>query len=874
MRKFYVTQLALVAWCILSTEGTHAQSLSDVFFGSSKKPSRNASAPKSGWFPPFSFFRGKQTGATSEPKADVGAIPRDPFSANTRRPAFDPDPVVLDSPVERAVVAPVRETASAYERLPESEANSEPSPARDSSPTRVESEQLKPKYLRSRNLSIPVSVSQSIPLVELQLWVSSDQGEKWRVADRQGPESKRFRFKVDQDGEYWLVSRTVDGHQQVHPETIGRPESILLIDTKAPELELSASANADGKVSATYSASDSYLSLSTVKLEYNAADPRRPEWKLAPLADSVDRNPTVVSGETSFLAEGRTRYVQVRLRASDLAGNATERVMDVFLPRVASKNDEKTFTVAKSSASTSARRDSKETAKDGIGQDPFRKRNADSSSDKENSIASRDGQEWPVDNRIPGAEPRTTGRARATISDLDDDKSQTDRKTTSTRMIAKNQGGLKRETGAATSSGMESEVNSKGEEPKKQVAEVGQPIEPQAGRYARKVGASDLTPDNGGPSPTTSDVGELGAAPVVDAATLLSSPEKEPERAKPEEVEAPSEFVVDDQDAKPTTSDKTTKSSNAVASELESPSPGAVDSKREELRRPIGKRRFFAPDLSRDQTTDNEPHVTDPSRNTRPLTPLPFESKKPSTTEPPQNSRAKPDTRWEGGEKPQLSNSKSFSLEYQLDSIGPQGVKAVELWGTKDGGQSWKKWDEDPDKTSPFDIRVDSETTFGFRVVVVGNNGLASKPPERGDQPDILVTIDTTIPKLTLLQAGYGQGEHAGKLDIRWTAEDEHLGPRPITLAFSESANGPFTTIASGLPNSGQYYWTIDSRTPRKLFLRIEAQDEAGNVALDQPEEAISLEGLTPRGRIRAISPIGGSASESAFHSPLFKGKP
>src|SRR5207237_572502 len=33
-------------------------------------------------------------------------------------------------------------------------------------------------------------------------------------------------------------------------------------------------------------------------------------------------------------------------------------------------------------------------------------------------------------------------------------------------------------------------------------------------------------------------------------------------------------------------------------------------------------------------------------------------------------------------EKPQLTSSKSFALEYDLDSVGPAGTKAVELWVT------------------------------------------------------------------------------------------------------------------------------------------------------------------------------------------------
>ena len=225
-----------------------------------------------------------------------------------------------------------------------------------------------------------------------------------------------------------------------------------------------------------------------------------------------------------------------------------------------------------------------------------------------------------------------------------------------------------------------------------------------------------------------------------------------------------------------------------------------------------------------------------------------------------------------GIDKPQLSPSKSFSLDYDVDSVGPAGMRAAELWVTIDGGQTWEKWGEDEDKRSPFDIQVESERTFGFRMVIVGNNGLATPSPQPGDPADIWVAIDSTKPSARLLQAAYGQGEHAGQLDIRWEADDEHLGQRPVTLAFSETPDGPYTTLAAGLPNSGQYFWTIDPRTPRKLYLRLEVRDDAGNVGVDQTSEPVGLEGLSPKGRIRAVLPSGAApATQGVFRSPLFR---
>jgi len=221
-------------------------------------------------------------------------------------------------------------------------------------------------------------------------------------------------------------------------------------------------------------------------------------------------------------------------------------------------------------------------------------------------------------------------------------------------------------------------------------------------------------------------------------------------------------------------------------------------------------------------------------------------------------------------QRPRLTNARRFSLEYDLQTIGPEGVEAIELWGTTDGGQTWAKWGADPDKTSPFDVEVSNESLYGFRIVVVGKNGLATHAPQAGEPADIWVGVDLTQPKARLSGAAYGQGEAAGKLDIRWEASDDNLGSRPITLSLGERPDGPFTTIAAGLPNAGQYFWEFDPRSPRLIYLRLEARDDAGNIGIDQLAQPIKVEGLEPKGRIRGVNPAP-EAQRGASREPVLR---
>jgi hypothetical protein len=205
-----------------------------------------------------------------------------------------------------------------------------------------------------------------------------------------------------------------------------------------------------------------------------------------------------------------------------------------------------------------------------------------------------------------------------------------------------------------------------------------------------------------------------------------------------------------------------------------------------------------------------------------------------------------------------MTNAKKFNLEYDVSAVGPQGVAKVELWITRDGGQSWQPWALDPDRQSPMEVSLIEEGVYGFRVVVTGRNGLSGQIPSPGEMADVWIGIDTTAPVTRLTNAKYGGGAQAGQLDICWEADDVLLGARPVTLLFSESPSGPWTIVATGLPNTGNYNWPVDPRTPKQIYLRIEVRDEAGNLGVDQLREPIGLEGLQPKARVRGIQPLEG----------------
>jgi hypothetical protein len=212
------------------------------------------------------------------------------------------------------------------------------------------------------------------------------------------------------------------------------------------------------------------------------------------------------------------------------------------------------------------------------------------------------------------------------------------------------------------------------------------------------------------------------------------------------------------------------------------------------------------------------------------------------------------------GEQLRMVNSTTFELDYDVESVGRSGIAKVELWVTRDGGRTWNSMGVDQDNRSPFRASLDGEGVYGFRMTVESGSGLRGRPPQAGDLPEVWIGIDLTRPSARLISAEPGAGDRAGEMIIRYEANDALLAKGPITLLRSAQPGGPWTTIAAGLESTGQYSWRFDAAAPDRVYLRLEARDEAGNVGAFEAADPISLERVLPQGRFRNVRPVGDSA--------------
>lgn len=212
------------------------------------------------------------------------------------------------------------------------------------------------------------------------------------------------------------------------------------------------------------------------------------------------------------------------------------------------------------------------------------------------------------------------------------------------------------------------------------------------------------------------------------------------------------------------------------------------------------------------------------------------------------------------GAQPMMVGQRTFDLDYALDEVGRWGVSRVELWGTRDGGRAWRNYAFDDDNRSPIRVTVEGEGLYGFRIVAQSPGGPPPTIPNAGDVPELWVGVDLQQPRAELLSVDQGVGNLSDHLVIRWRAEDTNLDRHPIALFYSSRAGGPWTAVATGLENTGEYAWRLERHLPSQFYLRLEARDTAGNLGAYQTAQPVVLNQAQPAAHLRGVHPPGSAA--------------
>jgi hypothetical protein len=179
---------------------------------------------------------------------------------------------------------------------------------------------------------------QSRPKI-IELFVSGNQGKDWSLYQQRSPDENRFTFRAGVDGEYWFAVRTLDESGRPSFERISRPELIVVVDRREPQLSVAAQVSPDGEVHTQFTAADPEITRDSLEIEYRTK--ANQSWEKV----EVQSQSLMVRGENLLGRANRippedAETVVMRVTAKDKAGNTAvvERRMEI--PRQAKIEDQ------------------------------------------------------------------------------------------------------------------------------------------------------------------------------------------------------------------------------------------------------------------------------------------------------------------------------------------------------------------------------------------------------------------------------------------------------------------------------------------------------------------------------------------------------
>ena len=176
---------------------------------------------------------------------------------------------------------------------------------------------------------------------------------------------------------------------------------------------------------------------------------------------------------------------------------------------------------------------------------------------------------------------------------------------------------------------------------------------------------------------------------------------------------------------------------------------------------------------------------------------------------------------------PQCVQSAAFAVDYAVnDDALP--LTRVQLFLSADAGGTWRESGADEDRQSPFDVRVETEGLWGVYLVLTNNAGSSVAPPAPGTKPQKTVFADWTPPIIQLHDARQSVAAGQRVLQIRWTAIDANLPPRPKLCPSHKYPPRPHCTrCSSDAPASARCSSRDDARCYSKCGAPVSSSPSA-----------------------------------------------
>ncbi len=182
---------------------------------------------------------------------------------------------------------------------------------------------VKTYYTRQPEMRVPFERYTNGRLKQVQLYVSTDQGRDWQLAQTAPPDAGYFPpYTAVADGTYWFATRSMDFQDRPNPPNISQlaPQLKIVLDRKPPLISLRQITDSrPGIVTIEWTVQDDNFDPRRFALEYRVTGT---DWQREAQAEAKP------NGVQSWRLEPGLR-MDVRLRVADRAGNDAEQSIPV-----------------------------------------------------------------------------------------------------------------------------------------------------------------------------------------------------------------------------------------------------------------------------------------------------------------------------------------------------------------------------------------------------------------------------------------------------------------------------------------------------------------------------------------------------------------
>ena len=176
----------------------------------------------------------------------------------------------------------------------------------------------------------------------------------------------------------------------------------------------------------------------------------------------------------------------------------------------------------------------------------------------------------------------------------------------------------------------------------------------------------------------------------------------------------------------------------------------------------------------------------------------------------------------------QLVGTQRFDVYYEIPP-GALPLDSVQLWYTFDAGRSWTHFGDDDDRQSPMVFDAPREGLCGLYLILTNEAGASGPQPQVTTEPHQWVFIDYTEPVCQLHAPVLTRNRGGRAVQLTWTAIDNQLTARPITLEYLPANANAWQALAKRLPNTGRYDWAPPDGLAGTVQLRMSVADSGGH---------------------------------------------